>query len=240
MATGVGDKFQNETKYSRTSRGNYIDWTKKPDEYKKYPTAKTIKLIKEFTDQSLPIVEALKKRKSTRAFSLQPLSMLELSFLLWAATGVQRREQGYKFRTAPSAGALYPIETYLVVNNVQDLQSGLYHYAIEGHALEELKIGDFGRALSKAALGQEMLEAAPLAFVWTAIFDRSKWKYGQRAYRYVYLDAGHIAQNLALSATSIGLGSCQIAAFFDEEVNQILGTDGITESVIYLSVVGNL
>jgi SagB-type dehydrogenase family enzyme len=84
-----------------------------------------------------------------------------------------------------------------------------------------------------------MCRDAPGAFVWTAIFERSKWKYKQRAYRYVYLDAGHIAQNLALAATSIGLGSCQIGAIFDDEVNAIIGVDGINESAIYLSVVGH-
>jgi SagB-type dehydrogenase family enzyme len=85
-----------------------------------------------------------------------------------------------------------------------------------------------------------MFIKAPVVLIWTAVFERSKWKYAQRAYRYVYLDAGHIAQNLALSATSIGLGSCQVGAFFDDEINQILGIDGTEESVIYLGVVGHL
>jgi SagB-type dehydrogenase family enzyme len=114
----------------------------------------------------------------------------------------------------------------------------LYHYNIEEHALEVLKLGDFGDELSDAALGQEMIAVAPVVFIWSAIFARSKWKYRQRAFRYVYLDAGIIGQNLALSATGIGLGSCQIGAFFDDEVNQFLGLDGIAESVLYLSVVG--
>jgi len=104
--------------------------------------------------------------------------------------------------------------------------------------LEELKIGALGEDLAHAALEQEMCEEAPVVFVWTAVFGRSKWKYKQRAYRYVYLDAGHIAQNLALSAASIGLGSCQIGAIFDDEINSILGVDGTEESTIYLSSVG--
>ena len=239
MPVGIGDAFQNDTKHSRRKLGGALDWTKKPSTYKKYPAAKTIKLSLKFPDQSLPIFEVLKKRRSVRSFSSRPLSKVELSFLLWASTGVRRREHGYEFRTAPSAGALYPIETYIIVNNVEGLEKGLYHYTIEGHALEELKVGDFGEKLSQAALEQEMLVTAPLVLIWTAIFERSKWKYGQRAYRYVYLDAGHIGQNLALSATGIGLGSCQIGAFFDDEINQILEVDGTAESVIYLSVAGH-
>ena len=165
--------------------------------------------------------------------------MDDLSFLLWASTGVQRSERGYEFRTTPSAGALYPIETYLIVNSVEDLAKALYHYDIEAHALEEMKAGDFAEEMAHAALEQKMCINAQVVLVWTAVFERSKWKYAQRAYRYVYLEAGHMAQNLALAATGIGLGACQIGAFFDDEVNQILGVDGKKESTIYLSVIGH-
>jgi SagB-type dehydrogenase family enzyme len=240
MPEGIGDKFQKNTKYSREKLlGGYLDWSNKPETYKRYSSAKVIPLSKELPAKSLSIVEVLKKRRSVRSFSPKPLSMADLSFLLWASTGVQRREQGYDFRTVPSAGALYPIETYLVANNMEGLEKALYHYNIEAHTLEVLKAEDVAENLAYAALNQKMLTKAPVVLVWTAIFERSKWKYAQRAYRYVYLDAGHIAQNLALSATSIGLGSCQIGAFFDDEINQILGVDGTDESVIYLSVVGH-
>jgi len=165
--------------------------------------------------------------------------MDDVSFLLWASTGVQRTERGYEFRTAPSAGALYPIETYLIVNNVEGLEKALCHYNIEAHALEELKVGNFTEKIAHAALEQKMCINAPVVLIWTAVFERSKWKYAQRAYRYVYLEAGHIAQNLAFAAIGIGLESCQIGAFFDDEVNQILEVDGADESAIYLSVVGH-
>jgi len=240
MPEGIGDAFQKSTKHSRERLlGGYLDWANKPDTYKKYPSARMIQLSLKFPSQSLPVGEAVKRRRSIRSFSHRPLSLDDLSFLLWASTGVQRKEQGYEFRTVPSAGALYPIETYLVVNNVEDLEKALYHYNIEAHALEELKVGDFAEKIAHAALEQKMCIKAPVALIWTAVFERSKWKYAQRAYRYVYLDAGHIAQNLALSAIGIGLGSCQVGAFFDDEVNQILGVDGVDESVIYFSVVGH-
>jgi SagB-type dehydrogenase family enzyme len=240
MPEGIGDAFQKSTKHSRERLiGGYLNWASMPETYKRYTSAKIIPLSREFPAKSLPIVDMLKKRRSVRSFSPKPLSIAELSFLLWASTGVQRREQGYDFRTVPSAGALYPIETYLVANNVEGLEKALYHYSIEAHALEVLKVGEFAENFAHAALEQEMFIKAPVVLVWTAVFERSKWKYAQRAYRYVYLEAGHIAQNLALSATSIGLGSCQIGAFFDDEINQILGVDGTDESVIYLSVVGH-
>jgi SagB-type dehydrogenase family enzyme len=167
------------------------------------------------------------------------LSLLELAFLLWASTGIQRIENGYEFRTAPSAGALYPIETYIAANDIEELESGIYHYNIKNHMLEEITTGNFGNAIAHAALGQKMCATASAVFIWTAIFRRSKWKYSQRAYRYIYLDAGHIAQNLALAATSIRFGSCHVGAFFDDEINSILRVDGMEEGAICLSVVGH-
>ena len=105
--------------------------------------------------------------------------------------------------------------------------------------MELLKEGDYAVETAKAALGQKMCIEASVVFIWTAVFERMKWKYGQRAYRYVYLDAGHIAENLALAATGLELGSCQIGALFDDAVNQIIDVDGTEESVIYISVVGH-
>ncbi len=236
---GIGDEFQNQTKHTRLNIGVYLDWAKKPEVYKTYPTAKMVALPKEWPNQCLTVVDALKRRRSHRHFSPKPASISELSFLLWASTGIQRKEHGFEFRTAPSAGALYPIETYIAVNNVEGIERGIYHYNIEAHVLEQLKTGHFGVELSQAALGQEMVDSAPIVFLWTAVFERSKWKYRQRAYRYMYLDAGIIGENLALTATGIGWGTCQIGAFFDDEINKILGIDGLTESVVYLSVAGN-
>ena len=130
------------------------------------------------------------------------------------------------------------METYLVVNSVEGIEPGVYHYAVQDHALEQLRAGDFRQAITRAALDQGMAARANVVFVWTAVFPRSKWKYLQRAYRYVYLDAGHVAQNVALAAVALGLGSCQIAALYDDESNTLLGVDGMQESTIYMTVVG--
>jgi SagB-type dehydrogenase family enzyme len=239
MAEGVGDIFQRETKYTRKNlpKGG-LDWENEPEVYKEYAVDTKIKLPAPTPMAGMPVDEALRKRRSIRQFSPQTLSREELSYLLWASTGIRRRGEGYDFRTAPSAGALYPVETYLVVNNVEGVPAGVYHYSIKLHVLEELRSGSFGEHAAQAALGQRMCMEAAVVFIWTGIFQRSKWKYKQRAYRYVYLDAGHIAENLALAATSLGLGSCHIGAIFDEEVNDIVGVDGVGESAIYMTAVG--
>jgi SagB-type dehydrogenase family enzyme len=240
MPTGVGDDFHRETKHTRERLiGGRLNWSNKPGTYRNYPTSRVIRLPRGFPDHTLSLVEVLKKRRSVRSFASRPLSLGDLSFLLWASTGIQRTENGYEFRTAPSAGALYPIETYVVANNVEGLQKGLYHHCVRTHSLEEIRLTDLAEETAHAALEQKVCARAPIVFIWTAVFQRSKWKYAQRAYRYVYLDAGHIAQNLALCAVSIGLGTCQIGAFFDDEVNNIIGVDGVEESVIYLSLVGH-
>lgn len=240
MKEGIGDRFQLETKYHRGKLpGGYLDWQEKPDTYKHYPSAARVKLKPRQIKEGVSLWEAIQNRRSTRNFREQPLSEEKLSLLLGASQGVTREEQGFAFRAAPSAGALYPVETYLVIHNVEGLEPGIYHYSPPTHELELLKTGGFRLETARAALDQDMAYAANVVFIWTAVFARSKWKYKQRAYRYVYLDAGHIAQNLALAAVALDLGSCQIAALYDDEVNALLDIDGRHESVIYMSVVGN-
>ena len=239
MGKTVGDDFQTETKYSRNkSLGGNLDWANKPEIYKSYPPSRIVELPSQLRESTMDVSEVLRRRKSIRAFSNQPLRKVDLAFLLWASTGIQRVEQGYEFRTAPSAGALYPIETYIAANNIENVESGIYHYNIRSHLLEEIKTGYFGDKLAHAALDQKMCATASVVFIWTAIFQRSKWKYTQRAYRYIYLDAGHVAENLALAAASINCGSCQVGTFFDDEINLIVNVDETEESVICLSVVG--
>ena len=239
MKKGVGDIFQQETKYKRGELpAEGLDWSRRPAPYKRYTDLSTIALPPPTCDKGKPYWEIIKERRSLRDFSDDPLSTLELSHLLWSSQGITREVQGFGLRTAPSAGALYPVETYLVIHNVSEIEAGVYHYAVESHELKELRRGDFRIPVARAALDQEIAYRAPVVFIWTAIFERSIWKYKQRAYRYVYLDAGHIAQNVALSAVALGLGSCQIAAIYDEEANELIGIDGRNESTLYMTVVG--
>jgi len=242
---GIGDRFQRETKYHRDRmEPHFLDWERKPDTYKAYPENDKIELPPPDLSRSLPFEQILQKRRSIRGFSQEPLDLVEISTLLWSCTGIREEIRGYAFRTAPSAGALYPIETYLAINPAmnrgEEMPGGIYHYNIRDHALEELKRGDYGLQAARAALDQRMCLEAPVVFLWTAVFERSLWKYRQRGYRYIYLDAGHIAENLALAATALGLGSCQIAALYDEEANALIGVDGVGESVIYMSAAGRI
>lgn len=236
---GIGDAFQQETKYRRGRLpGGGLDWASKPETCKSYSKVPKIALSAPQTADGASIWDVLQQRRSLRRYQDAPLQETELSQLLWASQGITLARGGHGFRTAPSAGALYPVETYLVVNSVETIKPGVYHYAVPDHALEQLKAGHYGAEIARAALDQEMAQRANVVFVWTGVFGRSKWKYKQRAYRYVYLDAGHIAQNLALAAQALGLGSCQIAALYDEEANDLLGVDGEEESTIYMTSVG--
>jgi SagB-type dehydrogenase family enzyme len=236
MPDQVGETFQQKTKYTRDSLSNdSLDWSSQPAPYKKYRGSRSIELYHPDDICSIPLIDSLKRRKSVRTHTRRPISMEELSFLLWASDGLQGRDQ---YRTAPSAGGLYPIETYVVINRVNGIEQGVYHYNVRRHALEEIELGNFGRQTALAALDQRMCLEASFVVIWTAVFERSRWKYGQRGYRYMYLDAGHIGQNLALACTGVGLGSCQIGALYDEEVNAIIGVDGEEESVLYMSSVG--
>lgn len=216
-----------------------MDWSRKAETYKKYPAdLERIELEKPDTTGGRPLYELLEQRLSERRFRDNPLGKQEFSQLLWAAQGITLATEHHQFRTAPSAERLYPVETYVVVNRAENLKAGVYHYQVPGHGLVLLAEGSFGPQLARAALGQEFLAQAVFVFVWSAMVKRSKWKYDQRAYRYIYLDAGHIAQNAALAALSCGLGSCQVAAFYDDEVNRIIGVDGNEETALYMTAVG--
>jgi len=240
MSDHIGDTFQQETKYSRDSIGGVrMDRSAKPETYKEYDGVEVIDLPPPETSEGNGLWDIIAERRSVRTFTRDPLSLQHLSQLLWATQGITERIEGYELRAAPSAGALYPVETYLVVNNVEGIQQGIYHYRVRTAQLELLREGDFSQEIAAAALQQEMCAEAPVVFIWTAVVQRCKWKYGKRAYRYIYLDAGHIGAHLSLACVSLGLGSCQIGALFDDEVNRIIDVDGIEETVVYMSCVGH-
>ncbi|MGE5294539.1 MAG: SagB/ThcOx family dehydrogenase [Solirubrobacterales bacterium] len=235
----IGDEFQQQTKYrAGLTRDDVVRKTARPELYKAYPDSVKVPLPVFEPEQLVTLDKILSDRKSVRKYQARPLSLGQLSYLLWASDGIQRSENGYEFRTAPSAGALYPIETYIVANGISDLEPGVYHYGLREHELEQIRTGDHREQIAAAALGQTTCAKAALVFAWTAVFARTTCKYGQRAYRYIYLDAGHIAENLALAAVSLGLGTCQIGALFDDEVNKLLGVDGVEESIVYMTTVG--
>ena len=162
----------------------------------------------------MSLEESLARRRSVREYGSGPLSLEAISQLMWAGQGVTS-EAGA--RTAPSAGGLYPLELYVLT------QEGVYQYLPEGHRLERIAGDDVREPVAVAALGQSALLEAPAVFVITAVFERTAGKYGERAERYVLLEAGHCAQNILLQAVALGLGAVPIGAFHDAEVASTLG-----------------
>jgi len=190
--------------------------------------------------KGLTLEEALAKRRSVRDYSPKALNLAELSQLLFAAQGITARSDGYALRTAPSAGALYPFEIYLLAGNVAGLKRGIYHYSVEDHAITLVREGDFRAELSRAALGQKAVREAALNFILVAVPERIKVKYGERGNRYILMEAGHISQNIYLQAASLGLGTVVIGAFNDEEANRVMQVDGRKETVVAIQPVGPL
>jgi SagB-type dehydrogenase family enzyme len=179
-----------------------------------------IELPEPVYESSMSIEEALLTRRSLRAYTEEGLSLTEASQLLWAAQG-KTHPSGY--RTAPSAGALYPLEVYLVVGRLEGLSAGVYQYLPAEHALVQTLEGDIRASLANASLGQSAVEDAPVSLVLTAVFERTTQKYGQRGERYVYMETGSAAQNVYLQAESLGLGTVFIGAFQDERVRDLIG-----------------
>lgn len=181
------------------------------------------------TDGPMSLERALAERRSVRDFTDERLTLEELAQLLWAAQGITADWGG---RTAPSAGALYPLEVYAVT------PGGLYHYLPDGHRADVLRADDLRRPLAAAALGQAAVAVAPAVLVIAAVFRRTEVKYGERAERYVHLEAGHAAQNVLLQAVALGLGGVPIGAFSDREVQRVLGLPADHEP-LYLIPVGH-
>ncbi len=180
------------------------------------------------------VEEALSKRRSVRFYSGEDLSIEEVSQLLWAAQGITGTG-----RTAPSAGALYPLELYLVVGDVEGLDNGVYQYRPVEHELEKAVEGDIRVELSKAAVGQnqEHVRDAAVDLVFTAVYERTTGKYGERGIRYVHMEAGHAAQNVYLQAVSLELGTVVIGAFSDDKVKELVNAEE-QEEPLYIMPVG--
>ncbi len=236
----VGAEFQQGTAYKRGEMDKHaLDWSSKPAVMHHFSDVESFKLPPPKDRAGPSLWTAMGTRRSRRNYAPQPLRQEEVSQLLWAAAGVTGNAQGLPLRTAPSAGGLYPIETYVVVNSVHGLGPGVYHYFPQGHSLELLRKGDYSNAVAHAGLDQRMAKNAGVVLVWTAVVERATWKYRQRAFRYIYLDAGHIGQNVALAAEGLGLGCCAIGALYDDEVNDLVGADGEEEIAVYMTCIGN-
>jgi len=176
--------------------------------------AKIVDLPQPTLKGSMTVEETLARRRSVRSFTPEPLTIEELGQLAWAAQGITEPSTGH--RTAPSAGALYPIELYIVTGN------GLYHYVPQGHKLRLLEEADLREAVARAAGGQSSVRDAAADFVVTAVYARTAVKYGGRARQYVQIEVGHVGQNVHLQAVALELGSVSVGAFSEERLKSVL------------------
>lgn len=193
----------------------------------------------------MPLREAIARRKSGRRYSDQPLTLEELSFLLWATQGVRKTIDSptgvTTLRTVPSGGARHPFETYLVVNRVRGVEPGLYRYLPLEHKLLYLRTDpDLSRQVGDACCGQSFVGAGAVVFVWTAIPYRTEWRYSIVAHKIIAVDAGHLCQNLYLASEAIGAGTCAIGAYSQADVDALIGVDGEDEFTVYIAPVGKI
>jgi SagB-type dehydrogenase family enzyme len=193
-------------------------------------SADSVKLPEPSYDSKVSVEKALFERRSTRNYADEAVTLADVSQLLWAAQGITD-PAGY--RTAPSAGALYPLEVYLVGGKVATLPAGIYRYKPRGHELVKVVDGDKRAELGNAALGQTALKQAPASLVFTAFYERTTQKYRDRGIRYVHMEAGHAAENVFLQAVSLGLGTVVIGAFYDDDVKKVMQL-GRSEEPLYL------
>ncbi len=185
-----------------------------------YPVQGIIELSEPRKSSKVSVEQAINNRRSRRSFSQEPVLLDDISQLCWSAQGITEKTHG--FRVAPSAGALYPIEIFLVVGN-SDLTPGIYHYLYTDHVLESVKKGDYREELYRASVGQEWVKNAALNIVVTGIFSRTEAKYGERGReRYVFMEAGHVAENIYLQAESLALATVSVGAFYDEAIRELL------------------
>ncbi|MCK4592270.1 SagB/ThcOx family dehydrogenase [Candidatus Parcubacteria bacterium] len=194
----------------------------------------TIKLPEPRYESETSVEEALLARRSVRDYKSESLTLEEVSQILWAAQGITDKKGS---RTAPSAGALYPLEVYAVVGNVDDFSEGVYKYKPQCHELVKVAEGDKRMELYNAALNQSAVKNAAVAVVFSAVYERTTEKYGERGERYVHLETGHAAQNVYLQAAVLDLGTVVIGAFDDSEVKKIMNMQD-DEQPLYIMPVG--
>lgn len=183
----------------------------------------------------------LRERRSLRRYGDGDMNLHQLSFLLWATQGVDKvvgKENKTTFRPVPSGGARHPLETYMVINRVEGLERGIYRYLPLEHKLLLISKGDYSDELVEAVHGQSFLSGSAVVFIWSAIPYRSEWRYDIAAHKMILLDAGHVCQNLYLACEAIGYGTCVVADFVQDKLDQFIGVDGKEEFALYVAPVG--
>lgn len=244
MTESIGQEFMRRTRYSEISQSPQ-DQGIIPQPPLELPIPPDVTLIDlpapaSFEVPAMDLRTAIEQRKTLRKYADLPLTLQELSYLLWVSQGVKRiSSRPSTARTVPSAGARHAFETYLLINRVDGLEPGLYRYAaIENKLFKVEADAEINAQVTAACLNQSQVATSAVTFIWVAVVERMFWRYVERGYRYLHLDAGHVCQNLALGAEQLACGICPIAAFDDELLNQTLALDGKNQFVIYLASIG--
>lgn len=231
------EKFHRETKIKKFERSKNIRFW--PEEwktiyYKGYGRFEEIVLPKPKLNKTF-LKSSLVKRESARKFSDKPLSLVKLSTLLYYSAGIKKKNKDSESRFYPSAGGRFPLEVYLISLNT-DLTRGSYHYYVKNNSLE--KLFDFKKKTLKIITDQKWVKNAGCLVIVTAIFKRNTVKYGERGYRHILVEAGHMAQNFYLISNALGLSICSVGGYMDDKVNNLIDLDGVSESVIYVIALG--
>jgi len=243
MVRGTGREFMEKTKYKYLDESDQVKGLPQPPLTLPPVEGKTVHRLPDPGDaprRTVDLWDAINNRVSVRAYSEEPLSLEELSYMLWCTQGVKEAtNRPATLRTVPSAGARHCFETYLLVNRVEGLKRGVYRFLATEHSLQEMDT-DPGVAerVTQACFNQRFVMQSAATFIWTAVAYRMMWRYGERGYRYMHLDAGHVCQNLYLAAETIGCGACAIAAFHDDALNEALRIDGVEQFAVYIGVLG--
>ena len=242
-SSGAGQEFMEQTKYRHLGRSDQEKGIPQPPlELPPVPGLPIIDLVnpRDITVPLLDIRTAIERRRSVRSYEREPICPAELSFLLWCTQGVWYiYGTAATFRTVPSAGARHAFETYMLINDVDGFEPGLYRYLALSHRLQQIRADpDLHIKIAHGFMDQDFVMRCGVAFLWTAVRYRMTWRYGERGYRDLHLDAGHVCQNLYLAAEAIGCGVCALAAFDDDIMAGILGIDGISHFMVYGAAVG--
>ena len=243
MKESIGREFMLKTRFPHLPVAPQDSGIPQPPLELSYPAgSRLINLlpVSELVMPAMDLRSAIENRKTVRSYQHQSITLDELSYLLWLTQGVRRvSTRPVTLRNVPAAGARHAFETFLLVNHVDGLPSGLYRYAALEHSLLEHDLSpDVKERVTRACLNQQHITGSAVTFIWVAVLERMYWRYTERGYRYLFLDAGHVCQNLYLAAETLGCGVCAIGAFDDELLNTALGLDGENLFAVYAGTLG--
>ncbi|MBN2226659.1 MAG: SagB/ThcOx family dehydrogenase [candidate division Zixibacteria bacterium] len=239
-AMSIGERFHHETGYGDSgAKGDDLKMGQSLPLYKTYDRATIVHLPVTQSDD-FPVAKAMQLRRSVRTYSDKALTLPQLTRVCLAACGITHElgAMDIALRAAPSGGALYPIELYVIAHTVDSLADGLYHYQVKDTTLELIREGDFGDEINDAAFDQDWVGTTAVTLVLSARFARSTHKYFDRGYRYTYMEVGSICENIYLQATASGLGTVSVGAFNDDALNAFLGIDGTNEAALLIMPLG--